>query len=156
LFSQLCFNANPQFDAIVTDPPYSRREKAHGFSVSADAPMGDPHSTYTTLFRLAARRLKPGGRLVFWLPTDAFLSDVEVKGMLDGMVRVAADSYTNSDSYQGNEHRNRDDGQQNRVGNRELSEGGGDGAISGLKFERMTKEELHNSLWRWMCVYTKT
>jgi tRNA G10 N-methylase Trm11 len=44
--------------------------------------MGDTRVTYATLFGLAARRLKSGGRLVFWYPTEALVDEEEVRAQL--------------------------------------------------------------------------
>jgi tRNA G10 N-methylase Trm11 len=82
--------------------------------------MGDTHNTYSTLFAIAARRLKPGGRLVFWLPTDAFITEEDMQAQLREMVAQA-----------------------------------GTMAEKSLVLQRTTKEELHDALWRWMCVYQK-
>ena len=48
-----------QFDAIVTDPPYSKREKAVT-STSSLSPMGNSLSTTSCLLALASQRLKSG------------------------------------------------------------------------------------------------
>ena len=128
------------FDAIVTDPPYSRRERARvapggpaasaAASAAADAPalaatysdqsgyMGDPLGATETLLKLAARRLRPGGRLVFWLPTAAHVGEGEVRGLLGELARRAGP------------------------------------AAQRLQYQRATAEELNNSLWRWLCVLT--
>jgi tRNA G10 N-methylase Trm11 len=110
-----------KFDAIVTDPPYSRRERAQAYDKSK--PMGDPLATTSCLLSLANYRLKKGGRLVFWLPTDAFISEQEVRVLL----------------------------QEIESGSR-LTVGGD----LGLEFVRAVPEELNRSLWRWLCVYTRS
>jgi tRNA G10 N-methylase Trm11 len=56
--------ANIAFDAIVTDPPYGLMEGLGALYV----PLGQ---RLTSLLRLASRRLKLGGRLVFLLPLPA-------------------------------------------------------------------------------------
>ena len=49
-------------DAIVTDPPYGIREKCVANSVSPLLPL------LLKLYKFAAKSLKLGGRLVFWIP----------------------------------------------------------------------------------------
>jgi tRNA G10 N-methylase Trm11/DNA-directed RNA polymerase subunit M/transcription elongation factor TFIIS len=110
-----------KFDAIVTDPPYSRRERAQAYDKSR--PMGDPLATTSCLLSLANSRLKKGGRLVFWLPTDAFITEIEVRALLQ---EIESESSLNV---------------------------GGD---LGLEFVRAVPEELNRSLWRWLCVYTRS
>ena len=130
------------FDAIVTDPPYSRRERARALPGGPPAPsdgrvppgpagagaalaasysdqtgyMGDPLGASETLLRLAARRLRRGGRLVFWLPTAADVSEDDVRGLLGELARRAGP------------------------------------AAQRLRYQRATAEELNGSLWRWLCV----
>jgi len=75
------------FDAIVTDPPFGRREKAMG--VSKDSPMGHNDETITMLFNIAAKRIKVGGRLVFWLPTEAFYTEDNAISLLQTLMGKA-------------------------------------------------------------------
>jgi len=86
----------------VADPPFGKREKAFSSSHSIEAPprqrqsesgdtasdedfsssilldtdedMGSPGGMVQLMCRLAVRRLKPNGRLVFFLPTKAYVS----------------------------------------------------------------------------------
>ncbi|EIW82661.1 RNA methylase [Coniophora puteana RWD-64-598 SS2] len=99
------------FDAIVTDPPYgvragakrlgrkTNREDKHTFvgPRAADEPYIPPTKPYelsalaSDLVRLARYLLKPGGRLVFFLPTvtDEY-RPVDIESMMcDGMELVA-------------------------------------------------------------------
>jgi len=76
-----------EFDAIVTDPPFGRREKAMG--VSKVSPMGHNDETITTLFNIASRRIKTRGRLVFWLPTEAFWTEDNVISLLESLLSKA-------------------------------------------------------------------
>jgi tRNA (guanine10-N2)-methyltransferase len=73
------------FDAIITDPPYGIREKpsevddarllsrtlppAHAAGHVPHRALASIEKILSDLFSLAARTLKPGGRLVFLLPT---------------------------------------------------------------------------------------
>ncbi|KAJ1463033.1 hypothetical protein M885DRAFT_504549 [Pelagophyceae sp. CCMP2097] len=52
------------FDAIVTDPPYGVRERI------ASADETGRADWLGALYDVALKRLKPGGRLVFWLPSS--------------------------------------------------------------------------------------
>jgi tRNA (guanine10-N2)-methyltransferase len=52
----------PFLDAIVTDPPYGIREKQIAEDISPLLPL------LLKLYEFAARALKLGGRLVYWLP----------------------------------------------------------------------------------------
>ena len=86
----------------MADPPFGKREKAFSSSHSIEAPprqrqsecsdtasdedlsssilldtdedMGSPGGMVQLMCRLAVRRLKPNGRLVFFLPTKAYVS----------------------------------------------------------------------------------
>ena len=131
------------FDAICCDPPYSRREKAHNLELSppnmpelaAAAPhmnssnMGNPHQVLSTLFQLARVSLKPGGRLVFWYPSSAFLSESEIREQLQKLEATAHSEL------------------------QEVSCGFDKNNILNLKLLRVTAEKLHNKLWRWLAVY---
>ena len=77
-------NTYQLFDAIVTDPPFGRREKAMG--VSKLFPMGLNDETIVVLFNIAAKRIKVGGRLVFWLPTEAFCTENQVINLLQTLL----------------------------------------------------------------------
>lgn len=113
------------FDAIVTDPPYSRRERAVGSTIttgstgtSTSAGSYDGCSDIIrTLCDVASARLKPRGRLVFWYPTDAFVAEDDVKGMLQATLSAEA--------------------------------------RSALVLDRLTCEKLHDKLWRWLVVYRR-
>ena len=114
------------FDAIVTDPPFGRRERAHDPSLGLNTgkaargdPMGKCGDTHITLLQVAARVLKPGARLVFWMPTDA---DVDVKGLRKGIL-----------------------GPMQHIS----------GVDSTLSFVRARRQPLHSNLARWLCVYRK-
>ncbi|KAH0788219.1 tRNA (guanine(10)-N2)-methyltransferase [Histomonas meleagridis] len=56
------FEGRPVLDAIVTDPPYGIREKCIADGTSPLLPL------LLKLYEFAAKALKVGGRLVFWLP----------------------------------------------------------------------------------------
>jgi len=51
--------------------------------------MGHNDETITTLFNIAVRRIKVGGRLVFWLPTEAFWTEDNVVRLLESLLRNA-------------------------------------------------------------------
>jgi tRNA G10 N-methylase Trm11 len=100
---------------------YIYRERAQAYDKSK--PMGDPLATTTCLLSLASYRLKKGGRLVFWLPTDAFTTEIEVRTLLQELEDKVSLNF---------------------------------GRNLGLEFVRATPEELNRSLWRWLCVYTRS
>ena len=56
---------NPQLDAIVTDPPYGIREKAVAIGETQVSPL---YPLLLRLYEFAAKNLRIGGRLVYWLP----------------------------------------------------------------------------------------
>ena len=115
-----------QFDAIVTDPPFGKREKAMGST--PDEPMGDSRLTLAHLLVIASHRVKSGGRLVFWMPTAGFVTDDEVRDQLTQLEKQA-DQYCRA---------------------------AGLGLVSDvLLFERATPQDLNSKLWRWLCVYKR-
>jgi tRNA (guanine10-N2)-methyltransferase len=63
----------PFFDAIVTDPPYGIREKCRADGTSPLLPL------LLKLYEFAAKHLKLGGRLVYWLPCGY---DIKVESQL--------------------------------------------------------------------------
>lgn len=63
LSNNVRFDKLPKFDAIVTDPPYGIREKQKSDAQSPLLPL------LLRLYEVAAKCLKVGGRLVYWLPT---------------------------------------------------------------------------------------
>ena len=113
------------FDAIVTDPPYSRRERAVGSTsnnnIVGNSAIGGSYEGCSDIIRtlcaVACARLKPGGRLVFWYPTDAFVEEADVRRMLEATLP--------------------------------------DEARVALALNRLTCEKLHDKLWRWLVVYTR-
>jgi len=122
------------FDAIISDPPFGRREKAKGGGredeeeegtegeETAEAfrirGMGDPDSTLVALLSLSRARIKKGGRLVFFLPTDAFVSEEEVREKLSLLLQKA-------------------------------------NSVESLNLERVCAERLHDKLWRWLIVFCR-
>ena len=74
---------NDKFHAIVTDPPFGRREKAMGSC--AESPLGDSKLTISSLLAIAGYRLRLLGRLVCWLPTEASVAESDVIRSLDEM-----------------------------------------------------------------------
>ena len=120
-----------EFDAIISDPPFGRRERAslaisHDSGISAqDALLGKPINGFhedsrfatTQLLHVASHRLKVGGKLVFWLPTEASLAASEVESLLH--------TYTRSIR------------------------------VSNLLFQRAQKQIINGGVWRWLCVYKK-
>ncbi len=129
------------FDAIVTDPPYGKREKTGGSTSCGDLSVPEPSETSdgynandvlevaVILFRVASRRLRPGGRLVFWLPTEAFLAEAEVTRRIQEVMAAAAASESATSNAAG----------------RPL-----------LRLLRVGREELNDGLWRWLCVLEHT
>lgn len=87
------------FDAICCDPPYSKREKAATSATTAIASGGggtesedqdDPEAAFnvlSTLFSLAGKAVKAGGRLVFWYPSRAFVTEGEIRQELDMLMQ---------------------------------------------------------------------
>ncbi|XP_075246495.1 tRNA (guanine(10)-N(2))-methyltransferase TRMT11-like [Convolutriloba macropyga] len=77
---------NEMFDAIVTDPPYGIREgiktinsdvKLNSVESHASMQQHSPIEMFKKLVEFAARLLKVGGRLVFWMPTLTAMLDFE-------------------------------------------------------------------------------
>lgn len=67
----------------MSDPPFGIREKAFGHAqIGCACSMGDNHRTVATLLLIARHRLKPGGRLAFWLPTDATVDSISLSETL--------------------------------------------------------------------------
>lgn len=58
-----------QFDVVLSDPPFGIRERSLG---------DDTQHPLVTLLAIANKRLRVGGRLVFWMPSEALDSDDEV------------------------------------------------------------------------------
>ena len=48
--------------------------------------MGLNDETIVVLFNIAAKRIKVGGRLVFWLPTEAFCTENQVINLLQTLL----------------------------------------------------------------------
>ncbi len=132
------------FDAICCDPPYSRRERASGavqssLELKQEVPaavsyplsphMGDPRQVLSTLLQLAQVSLKPGGRLVFWFPSAAFLSESEIREQLRAVETAASGSL-----QQASPDFHEKKGMQ-------------------LRLMRVTPEKMHDKLWRWLVVY---
>lgn len=155
--------------------------------ISIEQPMGSSHQTVVCLMQLAAYRLKPGGRLVFWLPTDGFLTQQNVRDILleleaDAGVTATKNTYDDNIervfNYENTIHCQNDvsnvkyeNESVQRVeesiipstsGSFSLSQDQniwrnqlGGSAGGRLIFQRATPQELHDKLWRWLCVYTK-
>jgi tRNA G10 N-methylase Trm11 len=87
----MIFDIYLQFDAIVADPPYGKRERART-SKSSSAVIESLESkdaasdVLQTLLRVATHRLKSGGRLVFWYPSEQGVSSDEIKKQLQDLI----------------------------------------------------------------------
>ena len=128
------------FDAIVTDPPFGRRERAHslgrevgggdrddGDGDGGGGGNGGSSAIHAMLLAVAAQRLRPGGRLVFWLPTDVDVThEVLLRDVLGPLERAAG-----------------------------VVVDGGDGCTAVLAFVRARRQPLHSNLVRWLCVYRR-
>ena len=127
-------NEFPLFDAIVTDPPFGRRERvfsseqvnAELISSELSGFHNDSKYAIVMLFIVAMKRLKHGGKLVFWLPTEAFLTRQEVELMLE-TYKSSAISISNAYADPG-------------VGKK-------------LIFENAKQQELNYGVWRWLVRY---
>jgi len=152
-----------QFDAIIADPPFGRREKmTPAVSLPAsivDAPsdstsaliqplftpalhMGECNSELlTTLLRVAICRLVSQGKLVLWLPTKANTEESVVIEYLNTLITIAAakDAISYSDV--------------NKASSAEDSASKDKAVEPVLRLERVTAETLNDSLWRWLCVF---
>ena len=93
-----------QFDAIISDPPFGKRERTTGLSdtVHSDTclteipslldcvpAMGDSQAALIMLFQVAAQRLKPQGRLVFWLPTRSGTTVQEIERFIEAVQHLS-------------------------------------------------------------------
>jgi tRNA (guanine10-N2)-methyltransferase len=117
-----------KFDAIITDPPFGRRERAlmddkEAYNKLAATGLNGFHqdSTYVivTLFNVAAKRLRHGGRLVFWFPTEALLTREQVREILKKYeIHAGIDACD-------------------------------------IQFERAKQQELNFGVWRWLIVYRR-
>jgi tRNA G10 N-methylase Trm11 len=141
------------FDSIVTDPPYNKREIAKvqlSSSLSSDEdPKVDPaDEAVSALLAVAARRLKPGGRLAMWYPSAAHVDKSEVTARLEACQARGAALLTSSFATT------------QMPSPRSLSSAGdgesvGPQAALPLALERLGEERLHDKLWRWLVVYRK-
>jgi len=91
------------------------------------------------LFRIALLRLKVGGRLVFWLPSEALATEFVIR---DRLRTMETDLQTSRLVYISNNELQTD---LNHIDYRDTY----------LKFERASRQELHGALWRWLVVYRK-
>ena len=57
------------YDVIVSDPPFGIRERSLG---------DESRHPLVTLLEIANKRLKCGGRLAFWMPTEAYVEERDV------------------------------------------------------------------------------
>jgi hypothetical protein len=77
-----------------------------------------------TLLRVAAHRLRPGGRLVFWYPSEQGVRPEEVTGKLQDLLLLAQTGDSGSE---------------------------GEDGPAPLRVLSVGKEEL-STMWRWLCV----
>ena len=102
-----------QFAAIVSDPPFGIREKAYGHAQSyptTNTPttnttttptpttnptptntMGDCKRAVSTLFSIAKQHLQLHGKLVFWLPTPAEVTNEGLLVILNDIIAYTGD-----------------------------------------------------------------
>lgn len=126
-----------QFDAIVTDPPFGRREKSFGLSL--DTSLGDSMSSTAYLFAVGLKKLKLYGKLVFYFPTDAESTFDEVLSNLTTIEQLGRSILKSSIEFS-NTNSNGDD--HNSLDNKFI-------------LESITENNLHSSLSRWLCVFRK-
>ena len=155
------------FDAILTDPPYARRERAvsalgasqedmPNFATSAH--MGDPMDVLCSLMQVAQVKVKKGGKLVFWYPSDAEVDETEVWSALE-RVRDRATEETSKRLDAENKENKENKGVEGLEGHIEDHiedhiEGYPRPIQRQLKLKRITPQILHNRLWRWLVVFT--
>jgi tRNA G10 N-methylase Trm11 len=179
--SQRKWASYAKFDAIVTDPPYGRKEKlviAPSLTPTSDTDSpdvcnrlqpctggnasegNDPDvsnvATMGCLFKIAARRLRSGGRLVFWLPTECDLTDSQLRAQLRLFEQAAglpSLSKHRADSF----GLSLDDVDHALSGRKMLEEdvNPDSGFEDYLQFERARPQRMHKDLTRWLCVYTR-
>ena len=89
-----------QFAAIVSDPPFGIREKAYGHAQSypttntpttPNSTMGDCKRAVSTLFSIAKQHLQLHGKLVFWLPTPAEVTNEGLQVILNDIIAYTGD-----------------------------------------------------------------
>eukprot|EP01039_Chlorochromonas_danica_P008494 gene8495-9362_t len=130
-------NNSIQFDGIVADPPFGRRERVclpvsfiesltpHAGELDAmgsrlvNETLSSPFMVVALLLRLAERRLKAGRRLAFWIATNSDIEQHEVEAFLE---KVNEEVLVKKKS---------------------------------LSLLRVTAEELRRGMWRWLVVYEK-
>jgi len=143
------FDIDIQFDAIVTDPPFGRREKARGMSTDMlDASDGDSSSRLAIahLLALASKSLRARGRLVFWLPVARVSDKGVARRKLDIIERLACRILREGESSSTD------------IDNFELASNllhVTPCAELRLTLKSMTEDRLHSQLSRWLCVYEK-
>lgn len=138
-------------DAIISDPPFGRREQfvsnfpsdqvmhaddlkpfqylyqnetSEQLVQTVGSPMvNNPLAAIILLLQLADKRLKAGGRLVFWLPTVPCVAKDDVEKSMMQLRDIAL-----SQSH----------------------------SKTSLKFVRSSAEELSYAIWRWLVVFEKS
>lgn len=65
---------------MVSDPPFGYREKSRGGAA------GQP---LEVLLRIASARLRAGGRLAFWMPSEALTEERTLRASLEGIAATA-------------------------------------------------------------------
>jgi len=81
-------------DAIVTDPPFGRRERTYSVE-SMKLFYSDSIISTAQLFIFSCKKLKLSGKLVFWFPTTGSCDRNDVIDILDNVKQIAINMYTN-------------------------------------------------------------
>ena len=105
-----------------------------------DADMDDPIGVIKLLFAIAEFRLRPGGRLVFWLPSKAFVSHYAVCNFVEPFCFTVGSSLPTIPDTAGVSVCGK------YVANLEQKL---------FELERVTPDKLNDSLWRWLCVFQR-
>ena len=128
----------PEVAVVTTEAAADDRNSKSSNSNSnsnSSSDLGVPTEIIEVVFKIAACRLNPGGFLVFWLPTDAHVTESQVCALLQRVLLYSTAT----------EHESNDAAVECSALKLHLRRS--------LKFHRVTPDKLNNRLWRWLCVY---
>ena len=111
--------------------------------------MGDSQAALIMLFQVAAQRLKPQGRLVFWLPTRSGTTVQEIERFIEAVQHCAGLIATTDSNNSSSSSSSSSDEIISTNAEVQVSERSD---LPPLVLQRVTSEVLNDSLWRWLCV----